>query len=101
MGNFDPCECLDLDPEVLYEKSIRVEDPLIQNRMIMRYCPLGCQGELSSRGSKVEVAIHFRLNLDVQDYWIGLIFVLWSDTMPVVHNIHFCASIRASRYSAA
>ena len=29
-GNFDPCECLDLDPEVLYEKSRRVEDPLLQ-----------------------------------------------------------------------
>ena len=29
-GNFDPYECLDLDPEVLYEKSTRVEDPLIK-----------------------------------------------------------------------
>jgi len=29
-GNFDPYECLDLDPEVLYEKSITVEDPLHQ-----------------------------------------------------------------------
>ncbi len=29
-GNFDPYECLDLDPEVLYEKSIKVDDPLIK-----------------------------------------------------------------------
>lgn len=28
-GNFDPYECLDLDPEVLYEKSMTVEDPLL------------------------------------------------------------------------
>jgi len=27
-GNFDPYKCLDLDPEMLYEDSIKTDDPL-------------------------------------------------------------------------
>lgn len=32
-GNYDPTQCLDLDPEVLYEKSTRVEDPLAEKNI--------------------------------------------------------------------
>jgi hypothetical protein len=27
-GHYDPAQCIDLDPEVLYEKSVEVKDPL-------------------------------------------------------------------------
>jgi len=27
-GNYDPYNCIDLDPEVLYQESIEVKDPL-------------------------------------------------------------------------
>lgn len=29
-GNYDPYACLDLDPDLLYEKSVIVDDPLMQ-----------------------------------------------------------------------
>lgn len=32
-GNYDPTQCLDLDPEVLYKKSTRVEDPLAEKHI--------------------------------------------------------------------
>jgi len=32
-GNYDPTQCLDLDPDVLYEKSTRVEDSLAEKHI--------------------------------------------------------------------